>query len=195
MAVRVLIDRPGLRAALRALGLPLSEDSHAGVAIVSALALADARCCPAARVLAVARDAAEEYAALLAGADDAACGSDALVSLRARRLLAPPATLTVGSLRIDRLTRTATRAGRALDLLPREYALLELLARHAGRTVRHVDLCRELLGLPFLPGTNVLAVHVSRLRGALHHGDSRAILLTDRGRGYRLIDDGGDAVP
>lgn len=195
MRVRVLIDRPALPAALHALGLPLTDDPCAVVAIVRADALADAHCCPAARVLAVARDEAEELAALAAGADDAARGSDALVSLRAARLMVPPTTLTVGTLRLDRLSRTAARAGRALRLLPREYALLEMLARHAGTTVSHAALRREVFGLPFDPGTNLLAVHVSRVRRALDHGQARPMLLTDRGRGYRLIADGDLPCP
>lgn len=189
MAVRVLVDRPALPAALHALGVALTDQPYAGVAIVRADALGDARCCPVARVLAVARDEREEVAALMAGADDAACGSDALVSLRAKRLLGPPTLLTIGSLRIDRLARTAARAGRALALLPREYALLDMLARHAGETVCHAALRRELFGLRFDPGTNVLAVHVSRVRSALDHGGAPPMLLTDRGRGYRLVDD------
>lgn len=194
MAVRVLLDRPELAAALRMLGIPLTDTTQATVAIVHAGALGDARCCASARVLAVARDEAEERAALLAGADDATCGSDALVALRARRLLAPPTVIALGSLRIDRIARTATRHGRALALLPREYALLDLLARHAGRTVSHAELRRVLLGLSFHPGTNVLAVHVSRVRRALGDDGAASILRTDRGRGYRLVDDGGGAT-
>lgn len=195
MAVRVLIDRPALTAALRARGMRLTDDAGAAVAIVRAEALGDARCCPAARVLAVARDEAGERAALVAGADDAASGSDALLSLRAARLLAPAPVVRLGSLRIDRLARSATRAGRPIALLPREYALLDRLARSAGQTVSHAELRRALSGLRFDPGTNVLAVHVSRLRGALHRDGAAAILLTDRGRGYRLVDDRDTGIP
>lgn len=195
MAVRVLINRPALPAALRALGVLLSDAADAAVVVVDAGALDDARCCPAARVLAVASDEAQEHAALLAGADDVARGSDALVSLRARRLLAPAATIAIGTLHLDRVARTATRDGRRLALLPREFALLDLLARHPGTTVHHAELRRELLGLCFHPGTNVLAVHVSRLRRALDgeggggSDGAPAMLRTDRGRGYRLVPD------
>jgi DNA-binding response OmpR family regulator len=189
MAVRLFVHRPALPAALYAAGIPLTDATNAAVAIVCAAALDDARCCPVARILAIARDEADEVAALLAGADDATCGSDALVAQRAKRLLAPAPTLTLGSLRIDRLARTATRAGWPLALLPREYALLELLARHAGSTVGHAALHQALSGLRFAPGTNVLAVHVSRVRRALAANGAPAMLLTDRGRGYRLVPD------
>lgn len=193
MAVRVLIDRPALRTALTERGMSLSDDAAATVVVAHAGALSDARrCCPDARLLAVAHDEAEELAAFAAGADDVARGSDALVSLRAARLLMAGDTMVrVGSLRIDRLTRTAVRGGRMLRLLPREYALLELLARHAGTTVDHATLRRMLFGLPFDPGTNVLAVHVSRVRAVLHRGFAQPMLLTERGRGYRLIADDG----
>ena len=189
MVIRLLVDRPTLSAALHAVGVTLTDAPDAAVAIVRAATLGDARCCPAARILAIAHDEAEEVAALASGADDAARGSDALVSLRAKRLLALGTTLTLGSLRIDRLSRTATRGGCPLPLLPREYALLELLARHAGSTVAHADLHRALFGLRFDPGTNVLAVHVSRVRRALTANGASAMLLTDRGRGYRLVAD------
>lgn len=189
MAVRLFVDRPALPPALQALGVALTDAATAAVAIVRAAALTDARCCPAARVLAVARDEAEEVAALAAGADDATCGGDALVAFRAKRLLAPAATVTLGSLRIDRLARTATRGGRPLALLPREFALLDRLARDAGSTVGHAALHRALFGLRFDPGTNVLAVHVSRVRRALAANGLSAMLLTDRGYGYRLVPD------
>lgn len=195
MAVCVLIERPTLPAALRAVGLTLVAPPAATVAIVAARALADARACPAARILAVATNESDERAALLAGADDASSGSDTTIALRARRLLAPAAAITIGSLHIDRITRTARRNGCPLSLLPREYALLDLLARHCNQTVTRAQLHQALFGLRFDPGTNVLAVHVSRLRAALEREGGAPMLLTDRGRGYRLIPDHPPPVP
>jgi DNA-binding response OmpR family regulator len=196
MAVRLLVDRPALPAALQDLGVALTDAPTATVAIVRAAALRDARCCPSARVLAIAHDEAGEIAALAAGVDDATCGGDALVALRAKRLFAHATIVTLGSLRIDRLARTASCAGRTLALLPREFALLDLLARDAGSTVGHAALYRGLFGLRFDPGTNVLAVHVSRVRRALAASGMAAMLRTDRGRGYRLVpEDDAGTVP
>ncbi len=65
--------------------------------------------------------------------------------------------------------------------------MLVHLARHAGRTVPHAELRRAVFGLAFDPGTNLLAVHASRLRAALDRGFAWSMLHTDRGRGYRLV--------
>ena len=111
-----------------------------------------------------------------------ALGAEALVLL----LVATKTGRGVGvrSLGAEAITRLA---GVKLALLPREFALLDHLARHAGRTVPREELLRAVFGLRFDPGTNVLAVHASRLRRALDHGFDVAMLVTDRGRGYRLV--------
>ena len=103
--------------------------------------------------------------------------------------------VTIGSLSIDRIARTAARGGRPLALLPREFALLDLLARHCNQTVARAALHEALFGLRFDPGTNVLAVHVSRLRAELERDGRTPMLLTDRGRGYRLVPDDTTPVP
>lgn len=189
MAVLLLIDRPGLEKALRLHGVPL-----AGPEDTPALLIAPAAHCtslsvrfPGVSLLAVARDVAEERAALDAGVADAACGDDAVIAVRAARLLAPEGWWHIGDLAIHRVARRATRAGRPLTLLPREYAMLVHLARHAGHTVPHAELRRAVFGLGFDPGTNLLAVHASRLRAALDRGFDWPMLHTDRGRGYRLV--------
>ncbi|KQT32034.1 hypothetical protein ASG29_09265 [Sphingomonas sp. Leaf412] len=186
MGVQVLIDRPGVTVALAARGVAAGQAvlvAHAGA--VPSLRLRH----PHAAMLAVAADGAGEAAALDAGADDAVAGGapDALVAIRAERLLASRGGWRVGALSIDPVARDAWREGRRLAPLPREYALLAHLARHAGETVAHADLYRAVFGLRFAPGTNVLAAQVSRLRARLDRGFAFPMLLTDRARGYRLV--------
>ncbi|TGX38828.1 winged helix family transcriptional regulator [Sphingomonas naasensis] len=95
--------------------------------------------------------------------------------------------VTLGDLRIDPVERRVEREGRAIALLPREYALLLHLARSAGRSIAREELLAAVWGLRFDPGTNVVEVHVSRLRAKLDRGFAAPMLVTDKGRGYRLI--------
>lgn len=99
----------------------------------------------------------------------------------------PPMVIGLGTLRIDQINRAATRDGRPLDLLPREYALLLHLARHAGQCIERTALLAQVWGLRFDPGTNVVAVHISRLRAKLDRGFDPPMLVTEKGRGYRLV--------
>lgn len=123
------------------------------------------------------------------GADDVVLASDpdTLVAARLAALVrrSRPGVLRVGDIVIDTVDRRVTRGGRELNLLPREYQLLLYLARHAGEVVDHATLHRALWGRDFDPGTNVIAVHVSRLRSKL--GDEGVTVVTERGRGYRLV--------
>jgi two-component system OmpR family response regulator len=98
--------------------------------------------------------------------------------------------LTVGDLEIDPLARTVRRAGRSIELKPREYRLLEYFARNPGRVVTRTMLLEQVWDYHFDPGTNVIDVHVSRLRRKLEDGFDRPILHTVRGAGYRLGDPG-----
>ena len=128
-------------------------------------------------------------AAIDAGADDAVAtsASDALIAARLAALVRrAPGLLSIGPLEIDRVERRARREGRILDLLPREYRLLLHLAERADTVVSHEALRRAVWGLPFHPGTNVVAVHVSRLRAKLDRGFSAPLLHTEKGVGYRL---------
>lgn len=142
---------------------------------------------PGLRWLALADSEAAAVALLDEGADDVVlpgCGIPLLAARIAR--LARPSLLAVGTLVIDPVARRAWRGDRELDLLPREYALLLHLARHADRVVTRQQLRSAVLGRDFDPGTNVVEVHVSRLRAQLDRG-STPMLLTERGRGYRLV--------
>lgn len=95
-------------------------------------------------------------------------------------------SLTVGDLFIDLLARSVSRAGRAIDLKPREYALLEYFARNSGRVVTRTMLLEKVWDYHFDPATNVIDVHISRLRKKLDDGFAASILHTVRGAGYRL---------
>jgi two-component system OmpR family response regulator len=106
---------------------------------------------------------------------------------RAKKTDAPAATiLEVGDLRMDLLTREVRRAGRAVELQPREYQLLEFLMRHAGQVVTRTMLLEGVWNYHFDPQTNVIDVHISRLRSKIDKGFERPLLHTVRGAGYRL---------
>jgi two-component system OmpR family response regulator len=98
----------------------------------------------------------------------------------------PEVRLTVGDLDIDLLARIVRRAGRRIELKPREYRLLEYLARNGGRVVTRTMLLEQVWDYHFDPSTNVIDVHVSRLRRKLEDGFDQPILHTVRGAGYRL---------
>lgn len=100
----------------------------------------------------------------------------------------PPADprIVVGDLEIDPLSRTVKRAGRPIELKPREYRVLEYFARNHGRVVTRTMLLEQVWDYHFDPGTNVIDVHVSRLRRRLEDGFDQPILHTVRGAGYRL---------
>jgi two-component system OmpR family response regulator len=98
----------------------------------------------------------------------------------------PDLRLIVGDLEIDPLSRIVKRAGKVIDLKPREYRLLEYLARNEGRVVTRTMLLEQVWDYHFDPGTNVIDVHVSRLRRKIEEGFDNPILHTVRGAGYRL---------
>ena len=100
--------------------------------------------------------------------------------------------LTVGDLTLDLLTRRAERAGRALDLRPREFALLEYLMRNPGRVLSKTMILSHVWGYNFNPGTNVVDVLVSRLRDKIDEGFEPRLLHTVRGVGY-VIESRGPA--
>jgi len=97
--------------------------------------------------------------------------------------------LQVGGLEMDLLTRTVRRDGQTVALQPREFRLLEYLMRHAGHVVTRTMLLEKVWGYHFDPQTNVIDVHVSRLRAKIDKGFDRPLLHTVRGAGYRLGED------
>jgi len=94
--------------------------------------------------------------------------------------------LRCGDLRIDLLSRTVSRDGRRIDLLPREYALLLHLARHGGTPVARRKLLAEVWRLNNDPGTNVVQAHVSRLRAKVDRAFAFPLIHCSKGIGYSL---------
>lgn len=92
----------------------------------------------------------------------------------------------VGDLELDRLSHTCKRAGQDIVLQPREFRLLEYLMRHAGQVVTRTMLLENVWDYHFDPQTNVIDVHVSRLRSKIEKGFDGAVLHTVRGAGYML---------
>jgi two-component system OmpR family response regulator len=92
----------------------------------------------------------------------------------------------VGDLELDRLSHEVRRAGREITLQPREFRLLEYLMRHGGQVVTRTMLLENVWDYHFDPQTNVIDVHVSRLRGKIEKGFDKPILHTVRGAGYML---------
>ncbi len=94
--------------------------------------------------------------------------------------------LKVGDLDMDLLARTVRRGAQQIDLLPREFRLLEFLMRHAGQVVTRTMLLENVWDYHFDPQTNVIDVHISRLRQKIDKGFQRPLLHTVRGAGYCL---------
>jgi two-component system OmpR family response regulator len=104
-----------------------------------------------------------------------------------------PTRLQVADLEIDLLARRVTRGGQPIDLRPREFALLEYLARQAGRVVSKTMIQSRIWNYSFDPRTNVVDVLVHRLRERIDHDFSPKLLHTRRGMGYVLgVEPGGD---
>jgi two-component system OmpR family response regulator len=93
-------------------------------------------------------------------------------------------TLRVEDLEMDLLAHTVSRAGQAIDLQPREFRLLEYLMRHAGQVVTRTMLLEKVWDYHFDPQTNVIDVHVSRLRRKIDRDFPEPLLQTVRGMGY-----------
>jgi len=131
---------------------------------------------------------------LKAGADDYLVKPYAFAELiarvealsRRRETGSVSTSIKVGDLEMDLLGRTVHRAGQEIDLQPREFQLLEYLMRHAGQSVTRTMLLEKVWEYHFDPQTNVIDVHISRLRGKIDKGFPRAMLQTVRGAGYRL---------
>lgn len=197
----VNLDRPGLAVALADRGLIgkfCNEDmGTSGTAVTWVVGCAggaariDLVRCGSPVLMVIDGNEAAVIAALDAGADDAvtAQSSDALIAARVSALVRRHRSTRwwrIGDLCIDTLECRVTRAGQPIALLPREYRLLLELAQRPGEVVPRQALVAALCGLAFDPGTNVIEVHVSRLRAKIDRGFAVPMLHTERGRGYRL---------
>jgi len=96
--------------------------------------------------------------------------------------------LRLGDLELDRLSHKVTRAGQEIVLQPREFRLLEYLMQHAGKVVTRTMLLEHVWDYHFDPQTNVIDVHVSRLRGKIDKDFATPLLHTVRGAGYMIRD-------
>ena len=178
----IILDRmlPGMDgmavlAALRAAGI------ETPVMILSALATAD-----------------ERVKGLTSGSDDYLAKPFAFAELLARlRIMLRrgkagqvETRLTCGDLEVDLLSRKATRRSRSVDLQPREFRLLEYMMRHRGEVVTRTMLLEGVWDYHFDPGTNVIDVHISRLRRKIDEDGEPPLIHTVRGAGYRLSENG-----
>ncbi len=114
---------------------------------------------------------------------------EARIAVLARRGAVQPAAetrLALADLEMDLLTRTVSRAGKTLDLQPREFKILEYLLRRSGRVVTRTMLLEGVWDYNFDPQTNVIDVHISRLRQKIDKGFETSLLHTIRGAGYML---------
>ncbi|QJT07818.1 response regulator transcription factor [Oceanidesulfovibrio marinus] len=108
--------------------------------------------------------------------------------LRRGKETAPVTKLRVADLEMDLISRKVTRADQTVDLQPKEFALLEYLMRHAGHVVTRTMLLENVWDYAFDPQTNVIDVHISRLRQKIDKGFDKPLLQTVRGVGYSLRD-------
>ena len=141
-----------------------------------------------------AQDAVDaKVATLRAGADDYVTKPFAFEELLARvealarrpRALASP-VLQVGDLAIDQATREVRRSGELIELTPKEYTVLEYLARHAGRVMSRTLITEYAWGYHFDPGTNIVDVVINHLRKKIDAKHARKLITTVRGVGYVL---------
>jgi two-component system OmpR family response regulator len=138
-------------------------------------------------VLTARRSVEDRVRGLETGADDYLVKPFAFPELLARAQGTPePVELVYRDLSLNRLTRRVERAGREIELRPREFALLELLLRNPERVVSKTMILSHVWGYDFDPGSNVVDVLVFRLRDKIDRGFEPPLLHTVRGVGYVL---------
>jgi two-component system OmpR family response regulator len=152
------------------------------------------------------RDVPVLFLSTLAGLDDRVTGLDAggddylvkpfalaeliaRVNALGRRQARPLAenVLRAADLELDLVTRAVTRGGKPIDLLPREFRLLEYLVRHAGDVVTKTMLLEHVWDFHFDPRTTVVETHISRLRAKIDRPFDPALIVTVRGHGYSIL--------
>jgi two-component system OmpR family response regulator len=151
-------------------------------------------------ILSALGDVDQRIRGLRAGGDDYLAKPFSFAELLARidallRRGAPSGRETVlraGDLEMDLLAHSVQRSGRGIDLQPREFRLLEFLMRHAGQVVTRTMLLEGVWDYHFDPQTNVIDVHISRLRQKIDKGFDKPLIHTVRGAGYTLRPAGGE---
>lgn len=135
----------------------------------------------------------ERVTGLNAGADDYLVKPFAFPELLARLQAItrrdwnrPSAKLSAGPLTLDLTTRRVNRGDKEIDLTPTEFSLLEFLMRYQGQVVTRGMLCEHLWAADWEGVTNVIDVHINRLRGKIDRGFDSSLIHTIRGRGYAL---------
>lgn len=150
-------------------------------------------------ILSALGDVDERVTGLEAGADDYLGKPFAFSELLARVTAlgrrpvetAERTVFKVEDLEIDLVKRTTCRAGDRIQLMPREFALLEVLMRNSGRVVTRTTLLEQVWGYNFDPASSIVETYISRLRDKIDRPYARALLHTVRGRGYLLGADPG----
>jgi two-component system OmpR family response regulator len=148
-------------------------------------------------ILSAKRSVDERVEGLQAGGDDYLTKPFAFTELLARiqALLRrasdtpEPAGISVGDLHVDLLRHVVTRAGKTIVLQPREFSLLEYLARNAGRPVSKTMIMEHVWDYNFDPQTNVVESRICRLRDKIDKGFDKPLIHTVRGMGYVLKED------
>jgi two-component system copper resistance phosphate regulon response regulator CusR len=148
-------------------------------------------------ILSARRSVSERVLGLEHGGDDYLTKPFALAELlaRLRNLLkrttpvpSEPTRLRVADLQLDLVRREATRSGQTLRLTPQEFTLLEYLCRNAGRVVTRTMILDHVWQMRIDPATNVVDVHIYRLRSKVDHNARQPLIHTIRGVGYVLRD-------
>lgn len=148
-------------------------------------------------LLLTARDAVEDRVkGLDAGADDYLVKPFSFAELLARLralLRRPPlqsgTTLSVGDLTLDTVTRQVERAGRSIELTPREFSLLEYLMRHENQVLTRTQIAEHVWNFDFASDTNVIDVYIGYLRRKLEPDGAAPLIHTVRGVGYRISEE------
>jgi two-component system OmpR family response regulator len=162
-----------------------------GLSILAALRQADIR--TPVLIMSALGEVDEKVRGLKAGGDDYLTKPFAMVELAARveALLRRPAinrdtTLTAGTLRIDLIQRTASRGEREIELLPREFKLLEYMMRHTGQVLTRAMLLENVWNCRFIAESNLVDVHIGKLRKKIDGAGEPAMIHCVRGTGFIL---------
>jgi two-component system OmpR family response regulator len=159
--------------AIRAVGV------QTPVIMLSALGDVDARICGL-------RAGGDDYLTKPFDPDELIARLEAMLRRGTKSIDFQETKLRVGSLEIDLLARSVKREGQEIELQPTEYRVLEFMTRHAGRTITRSMLFEAIWGYHFNPGTNLINVHIARLRKKIERDGEPPLIQTVRGSGYVL---------